>query len=232
MARFTMPVEELATIIRLALSAAPTDDSAPDSIRSVRFTFGPGDKHMPHYQHRTFKEVAVTDVALSAAATDRYRMVWATAPAEPTPSTDAAEALDFAVPAMMLRRWVTWAPKRKSSRAVPPKAVVEVTDHVVIITVGEDGWEQATTLPRTDAGRDRPSVPNLRNVVTYDTVEQPDHWAINAVYGAQMLTALSKVCKWREPVAVSSGGANKPVRFSTVGSGVQASGLVMIVKDL
>lgn len=236
MARITLPVEELATITRLALSAAITDDSAPVGIRSVKFTVGPGPQHLHHYEHRTFKPSPFVGDAITAVATDRYRMVWATAPMEPLPATTIADAFDFHIEAALLKRWLAWAPKRKSPRSAPPKVVVEVLEQAVTFTVGEDGWEQAVTLPRTDVGTFPPNFPNLRNVVTHGEAEQPDHWAVNPTYAAQMFTALSKACKWREPVAVSSGGANKPVRFSTVGpvkgEGIHASGLLMIVKDL
>jgi hypothetical protein len=225
--RFTMTVPDLTALVAMVSHAAATDDIAPAAMRSLKFTIAPGAEHIPHFAHRTFAKAPVRmPTAISAAATDRYRLAWATAKCEPT-SEGEVTPVEFLLRADALRKMLAAFPKagRKPSDG-PQKVVIEVTDSAVQFTVGGVEYEQATTLARV-----RHDFPNLGRVIQYDEKVEST-FAVNPAFAAEMFTAFTKVRKWREPVAVSTYGDHKPVRFSMDNEGdLMASGLLMPVKE-
>jgi DNA polymerase III sliding clamp (beta) subunit (PCNA family) len=225
--RFTMTAADLTHLVTMVSHAASTDDTLP-AFRCLKFTIGPGADHLPHFTHRTFAPAPVRmPMAISAAATDRFRLAWATAPCEATSETALVAPVEFMLRGDMLRKMLAAFPKQARRRPSDPpfKVVIEVLDSAVQFTVGGVEFEQATTLARTKF-----DFPKLDKVVVFDT-EVSSTFAVDPRFAAEMFTAFTKVRRYREAIAVSTYGEHKPVRFSMDNDGdLMASGMLMPVK--
>jgi hypothetical protein len=221
----TIPMGNLTSLVRVVGHAAGKDNSIP-SLQVLKFTAGDGDDLLPHFEHRTFSRRAVSGPSLSAVATDRYRMVWASSKCTIEPLVLGGPA-EFMLEVGPLLSMVQRFPKQPTGRRRRSlDVVIVVTGEHVQFTVKGDEFEQTSTLPRVWF-----QFPNVEKVATYGMEKpQPEHYAVSPVFAADMFTAFQKVCRYREPVAVSSSGGNSPVRFSMPNGGqVAASGLLMPV---
>jgi hypothetical protein len=227
----TIPQHTLAQMVAMVGHAASTEDWGHGALRTIRFTIGDAYDHVPHYEHRTFTKRSMAGTAISMAATDRYRLAWATAGC--TAPAPMESQVEFLLSATALRKMVAAMPKpvrRKPSDKHVPLVTLTVGDTFVRFAVGDGDYVQETTLAK--AG-DASGFPKLDRVVKFGREsDNPDHFALNPAYAAEMFMAFNKVRRWKEPIAVSSSGDNLPVRFSMPNEGeVMASGMLMPVKE-
>ena len=231
--QFTLPMSTLSQMIGVVSHAAMTDEMLP-ALRCLKFTIGAGPEHVAHLDNRTFAKVPVTVPSLTLAATDRYRMMWATAPCKMPDEVVAGKPVEFTVTATALRALAASFPKvGRGRKAVNPNVTIEQVEGargltVVRFTVTTPESEQVTTLAMGPA-----DFPDFNKVVKYGHEEPtPDLFAVNPTYAAQMFAAFNKVRFPRGPVAVSAVGANKPVRFAMDPTdAMMASGLLMVIKQ-
>jgi hypothetical protein len=224
--KITMPMANLMKMIGFAGHAAGDEQWLP-TLACIQFTAGPGEDHIPHFGHRTFDEDKRTAPLLTAAATDRFRLAWASSECviEGKPDT-------FMVTAAALRSMVRGFPAMGSGKNRRSyDVVIEVLEKSAVrFTVADeaDDYEQATTLAVVGG-----TFPNLGKVVRFGHEQmKPESFAVNPTYAEQMFAAFARVHRHREPVAVSITGDNLPVRFSMPTDGeVRASGMLMPVKE-
>jgi hypothetical protein len=224
--KITIPMANLTKMIGFAGHAASDDRFGPTVLTAVQFFAGPGDQHVPHFTHRTFDEDKRTVPMLTAAATDRYRLAWASAEC-----TVEGVPESFMVSAAALRSMVRGFPAMGSGRNKRSyDVVIEVLEKSAVrFTVADEAadYEQSTTLARVGG-----TFPNLSRVLRFGHDQmKPEHFAVSPSFAEQMFAAYSRVHRRREPVAVSITGDNLPVRFSMPTDGeVRASGMLMPVK--
>jgi hypothetical protein len=224
----TLPMTHLVQLVRFAGHAASDEKWGLPALSCIQFTAGPGEDHLPHYEHRTFSEHRVKAPLLTAAATDRFRLAWASAgcKVEGDPAT-------FMVTAVALRSMVRGLPAQGSGRN---KRSYDVTITLLErgaarFTVSDEatGYEQSTTLATVPG-----DFPKIGKVLRFGNEQaKPDCYAVNPVYAAQMFDAFRHIRPYRGvPIAVSHTGDNLPVRFSMVNdTEVRASGMLMPMKE-
>lgn len=226
--KIVIPMTHLQQLIQFTGHAAAEDKYGLPALSCIQFTAGPGEEHIPHFEHRTFTEHRLDTPLLTTAATDRFRLAWASAQCkvEGDPAT-------FMVTAVALRSMVRGLPAQGSGRN---KRHFDVTIEVleksaVRFTVADEGtgYEQSTTLATVEG-----PFPKLEKVLRFGHEQmKPESYAVNPTYAAQMFDAFARVRPYRGvPVAVSQTGDNLPVRYSMVNdTEVRASGMLMPVKE-
>lgn len=228
MTTITLPMTHLMQMVRFTGHAAAEDKWGLPALSCIQFTAGPGDDHLPHYEHRTFAEHRVSAPLLTAAATDRFRLAWSSAQC-----TIEGDPASFMVTAVALRSMVRGLPAQGTGRLKRHFDVtIEVLEKSAVRFSVEDeatGYRQSTTLATVEG-----TFPKLEKVLRFGHEQmKPECYAVNPTYAAQMFDAFARIRPYRGvPVAVSHTGDNLPVRFSMVNdSDVRASGMLMPVKE-
>lgn len=223
----TVPMKHLMQLIQFTGHAAAEEKFGLPALACIQFTVGPGEEHIPHYEHRSFAEHRLDIPLLTTAATDRFRLAWASAACKVE-----GDPVSFMVTAVALRSMVRGLPAQGTGRNKRHFDVtIEVLEKSAVRFSVEDeatGYRQSTTLATVPG-----DFPKLAKVLRFGHEQmKPESFAVNPTYAAQMFDAFARIRPYRGvPVAVSHTGDKLPVRFSMVNdTEVRASGMIMPVK--
>lgn len=187
-----VPLFELRRALEWVIpSASSPADRSPYSV--VHFLFGAPEQHTPHYDKR-WDLVPATSYALSVAATDRYRLSYATISGAQVKDTNDLTSIDaggtFVVPLKELKAAMKAWPKPKGSHEDVLIAFRNEGTQVTV-TVTENGQlAQQTFLPTEDMSF--PKYKGLIPPVPENRTEAP-YFTLNAHFLQQMAAAATKV---------------------------------------
>lgn len=223
-----------------AAHAAGKDDRLP-TLTKVHFRFGPADVHPDHYAEDFTAERQPTH-ALTVAATDQYRMAWASVPLWTERDTEPPAVAPFTMlvsAAELLAVARTWRNRAPRNVLILPDPTLGQVEFVLLdgYRSDQEGFIRGATLPMVaNTDDDNRRFPKYHHLVNADGVD-PDAKAyahrVTSTYLRQMLTASAKLpgggWSWVDFV---NDREHKPLRFRATSETVAASGLLMPVRKV
>lgn len=211
-----VPLHEIRRALEWVIPSASTDSSNP-SFSVVNFIFGEPAQHTPHYD-RDWIKVPAKSYALSVAATDRYRLSYATISGAQVTDTTDLTSIDaggsFSVPVKELKAAMKAWPKPTSIGSTDVMVAFKVESSQVTVSVTDHG--QLTTQAVLPTINDRPfprykdlipDVPRGRSEAVFFT--------LNSSFVQQMGAAAAKVNDRSAGISFAPSHPNKAIPVRT-----------------